>query len=91
VCCDVPLYVLVSLARALAHVPLRAVLLCALGGAAPAHIIYMPSPFVCVYQSRSFQAATGRLEKGLSHLALARSVTGHGRATQKLGAQDSIA
>jgi hypothetical protein len=44
----------------LARVPLRAVLLCALGGAAPAHIIYMPSPFVCVYQSRSFQAATDR-------------------------------
>ena len=32
VCGDVPLCVLVSLARALAHVLLRAVLLCALGG-----------------------------------------------------------
>jgi hypothetical protein len=48
-------------------------------------------------EQRGHLAAPGRqmkwedVAKGLSHLIFARSVTGHGRAAQTLGAQDCIA
>jgi hypothetical protein len=58
VCCDVPVYMYVSLARALAHVPLCAVLLCTLGGAAPAHIIFHRRLFAFISPDRSRRPRT---------------------------------